>query len=1146
MNELQDNAVLERPGPVRLSLKAKTYLSRLAWLNAPLRWEAHRVVRIVPAPGGEGTTVFTPTVTDIAQAEYCRNRVTALLRGAVARRETDTPQQITEALRLAKRLFALRPIPDALSSREIPLLIEWLIPEALAENNPALSPSSRLLVAAQQEAIRPIVIAGLEAFLADSEIPQSAHLLAASLLGMLSRKGEAGQAMPLALSPTCRRAFRWGQQHPQQRDIPLALLTRFLDGDEGEAWAGQVVFALSARRDASPLVARLLPDSEALWGLLTAGYSPRQVAELASVMASDAFLLAERLLRRRYHANELPEQQPRLKNREQRREVAERVRAERTALFLGLADQRWKLVAESPEPATTCALVDAFIHRALSAWQVPASVWESVLIVPLAELSRLLPPNLYPAALGLLTETYATFYPAEEFHEENLSYHAASASDWFRQRKNVQVIPLFQLLGDTEDTELAREAIQRRLLHLLYAKEANSWQDPSLIRYIVYCAQYLDIVNVPPGRHNRGQRHSRGLRHLVRVLRAHYTSGQEARAEFTPVLRTLHSLNPTLKLHLLEVWIRAINDCAGSSEASRNRLRRMAPYFLILAEFAAARDEEQHCFCESLAKSLTALVETCAEQVPSLLNRLIDFLKDKEVEEHYWLAEGVQIAATLSPENPERFIAIVQTFSNDITVLREFQDPALSALRAYPRLRAPFAARITEEPHRCLRLLGQLGRLWQRVEQAKLSEDAHPLQSWEVSTVDSDRVGMVMAEADDWQQLRELIPDLAPTMADYWHACWICGDSLEVPKGVQEILQLPERLARELDYLETWISKGSPAGWMIARRDSLRNQLADTEGLHRRVAEEMRERLTNITALRQLDAVEQTLQESILAELRCLVGPGVPLPRYVDDDLLNAIEIGSHITHNQKLLVKLLRAYLRGEATPFIEQHPKNRRFRQWAVAQGIAVDCWLGERSEVVTLPNGQAVRLYLETEPLRILQMGTLFDTCLSSDGINAYSTVANACDQNKRVLYGCDALTGRILARKLIAITETGTLVGFHTYTRQEVFEGNDAERNTAITALLSATDAFLLDFAEQCHLPTDSYGNILTLLSEQWYDDGQQPWQREESGTLTPCEPLLPEPPALLGRDSVSCSLRRDTLLSLSRGMPTGRAKHWATV
>src|SRR5206468_12716541 len=89
-------------------------------------------------------------------------------------------------------------------------------------------------------------------------------------------------------------------------------------------------------------------------------------------------------------------------------------------------------------------------------------------------------------------------------------------------------------------------------------------------------------------------------------------------------------------------------------------------------------------------------------------------------------------------------------------------------------------------------------------------------------------------------------------------------------------------------------------------------------------------------------------------------------------------------------------------------------------------------------SVPGGR-LHVYLERDPLRVLQMGNLFDTCLSFGGVNTFSTIANACELNKRVVYARDGL-GRIAGRKLIGVTGEGTLFGFRTYTGLHDEDGN----------------------------------------------------------------------------------------------------------
>jgi hypothetical protein len=104
-----------------------------------------------------------------------------------------------------------------------------------------------------------------------------------------------------------------------------------------------------------------------------------------------------------------------------------------------------------------------------------------------------------------------------------------------------------------------------------------------------------------------------------------------------------------------------------------------------------------------------------------------------------------------------------------------------------------------------------------------------------------------------------------------------------------------------------------------------------------------------------------------------------------------------------------------------------------------------------------------------------------------MNAFSTVANAVELNKRVVYAADG-AGRIVGRKLIAINTLGALVGFRTYTALA-----DADANAALRAIFRR---YLIDFADRCGLAWADGGEVATLFVEAWYDDGIWPWDDDE--------------------------------------------------
>lgn len=139
-----------------------------------------------------------------------------------------------------------------------------------------------------------------------------------------------------------------------------------------------------------------------------------------------------------------------------------------------------------------------------------------------------------------------------------------------------------------------------------------------------------------------------------------------------------------------------------------------------------------------------------------------------------------------------------------------------------------------------------------------------------------------------------------------------------------------------------------------------------------------------------------------------------------------------------------------------------------------------------------GGHVRRHLKRDPLRILQMGNYFDTCLSFGGVNAFSTVANACELNKRVVYATDS-SGRVVGRKLIGITAAGALIGFRTYSALR-----DPAGNATLRAIFRR---YLAEFAARCGLPLADDGMVPRLFVAAWYDDGAVPWPEEASAPTT---------------------------------------------
>jgi hypothetical protein len=183
-------------------------------------------------------------------------------------------------------------------------------------------------------------------------------------------------------------------------------------------------------------------------------------------------------------------------------------------------------------------------------------------------------------------------------------------------------------------------------------------------------------------------------------------------------------------------------------------------------------------------------------------------------------------------------------------------------------------------------------------------------------------------------------------------------------------------------------------------------------------------------------------------------------------------------TDNRRPMRRLLHACAQRQATRTRWlAHPRNET---WLRSQPAArAQHWADGFTIERSLPDLGTLRIGPEDDLEALLRMGTDFGTCLSAGSFNSFSTVANALDANKRVIFARDE-RGRAWARQLLAITDSGHLVCFPVYARR---------RKKDFEQLFAAYDHTL---AHLLRLPIwRSYAADLTvtpLLCKEWYDDG----------------------------------------------------------
>lgn len=177
----------------------------------------------------------------------------------------------------------------------------------------------------------------------------------------------------------------------------------------------------------------------------------------------------------------------------------------------------------------------------------------------------------------------------------------------------------------------------------------------------------------------------------------------------------------------------------------------------------------------------------------------------------------------------------------------------------------------------------------------------------------------------------------------------------------------------------------------------------------------------------------------------------------------------------KKLGLRLLLFRFSGAASDFSSE-PKNVAFREKLEAKGINMEPWLSDAFELqASTRNDEPYRLFFTREVLDYLMMGFHFDTCLSPGSCNFFSTIANAVDVNKQVVYGKTA-SGRIIGRCLLTLSGQGAILTYHRYSHDPSDRFSDA------------VDEFARRLAQAMNTHLATSGQVPTLVANDWYDDG----------------------------------------------------------
>ncbi len=1045
----------------RRVMEVRTLATATGWLDGRLRWRDGRVA------WEWRDTLLTPGPTELTQAQH---RLGKIAHYNLATNQVFGDGQAWLAQRyarldLAQRLSTLHaPDLEALTRARGPeaarRLCALLEAEALCLDRLPASPAAALM-ALGADARGP-----LSTLIGDKGAPAPARALAAMVMGALrldqaelvSEDGEHQSAQFAFLNePFVRRAFVWARRAgmPEQP----ALIASLLALPRGQFLAGCMVQAL---RDAHTFG---LPVAM-LRELLADGVPGERVVALAETAAAIE-PLATRIGPPSQHQRDRP---PHRREWDRLRQVAAERRQTQQEQIAALRALIHDYARVTRDPAAI-ERIAAFAEGMQAITPVQPANFE--IVERALRKGQDLPHALQQAWLDLLAEHQTLIWHPNTRPKKD---QANEMADWLDSRWKVHGRRILQILKGSGDPQLTREMIA---LNMYPHIGDYRWTEPDRYRLAVTLQRAFDPAN------------EHDLTGSLAGVLTRFPAVQTARSAFQPLVETLAGLPPAQRGPLCSTLLDRIDEMSRPPREALGALGRHAPRIVQIV-----RRTDRELDGEWLMPALLLLDQTVSGQAMDWLERAISTLDDLARQSNNTLSSswmvriGVQLAAIAAEGNLARFETLLRTFfQHNFDVRLPLLESGIDALQRLPLLRPVIGRLFPQQPQRCAELLVQVGRA------AKLGPTAlAPIDELHGAALDGptgmdlcldwlERCGASLEIPAGWRELLDQVPELLPTATAYLYARWLLEQPADLPPGVRRALDLPRKLAGELAYIERTLATQPERADLAARAGSLRERLADQDRLRAMIRVEAGERLAQIAAETHLTAAERQVQSCFRARLADIVGL-LPPDLTFDDDLLNATMMSVDIRQNRKLLRRLLRAYIGGDQD-WRERHPANTAFLQQLAGRGVDVQHWLGEHAQTVRCPavTGGRVRLYLERDPVHVLQMGNYVNTCLSLGAINAFSTVANASELNKRVIYATDS-AGRVVARQLIGISESWTLLGFNIYVTLDSEE--------AIVALREIVERYTAAFAARCGLDLGSEGYVPRLFAEDWYDDGVQAW------------------------------------------------------
>lgn len=681
--------------------------------------------------------------------------------------------------------------------------------------------------------------------------------------------------------------------------------------------------------------------------------------------------------------------------------------------------------------------------------------------------------------IKIILEHHLTMWVTHK--KEKKSFHTLARKKDIRSHLDISRL----LLTQFEDKKLVSEIIE----NYIYAEVLQvELKDKELVKLIITWCQKLKV--------NR----TWSLWDMVNTVRS-YKTKESAIKNLGPLIEVISNVEEQYREHANY----AIFENVESFSKPQTSLKSMVEALPDLIQ-ATIEDRSDTCPCyalfycavhinNSMCKGKAALTNTLTnfyrlnfgltfnklrmlEQTTKFALAFIEHLEKSELDLEYINCKRIPVKDTTIYKELLGSLVLLYDFEQS-----EFTKAGMLELKSRKELLTLLIDKLRSHPKQVFEQINNLGIISRFSPQAKSRLDK--LKRFNDLEINNKTTKTMVAKG--WKEIIDRVPDLKPLVLSYIYSKSITGQSQRPGAQISKVLKFKDKLVKEKEYLESFAKGKERTASLDIRIKNLNARIDDDEEIENTISQQLKRHVYHISKQAELEAIEHVIKEAYKYQLKKITGEAPENIAY-DSYLRNALLLTQDIVENKRLLKKLIRNSVSSEPD-FRFGIGNNQEFlKELKTKWNIKKNEWLSANPKTYMAKNipGGKIHLKLENDALKVLEMGNYFDTCLSFGGINSYSTVTNACDLNKRVIYAFNT-NGVVVGRKLIAISKEGNLVGFKTYTSVDTKEGR-GELRTLI-------NSYIKEFAQKANLKLADQGEVLPLSSTQWYDDGVVKWSTE---------------------------------------------------